>query len=286
MKLKDILRQPYPVNGDFLHHVRNAFLGGLIVFLFLRIFKPFGISQAPVSNVTIFTLGYGIITTLTILILLSVIFRIPGWLEEKTWTVGKNILLYCAIVFFIGLFNFLYTAWYFNFPLHIEGFITFQIFTATVTFFVASSMTMLRFNWAKRFYSVQATEINAEVEKHPVVSHHQLLKFVAENEKDFFEVRSEELLYVEAADNYCKFYYLKNGQLSTFLLRSSLSKVEKTAAFPELFRCHRTYLVNLRHVTRVSGNSQGCKLHLRHVSEIIPVSRRLGEELKERIVNR
>jgi DNA-binding LytR/AlgR family response regulator len=48
-----------------------------------------------------------------------------------------------------------------------------------------------------------------------------------------------------------------------------------------IYRCHKSYLVNLAKVNHVSGNAQGYKLHLKDVEDQIPVSRKLNEEIKE-----
>ena len=42
---------------------------------------------------------------------------------------------------------------------------------------------------------------------------------------------------------------------------------------PFIVRCHRAYLVNLRRVTKVDGNSQGCRLRLEGCADEVPVSR-------------
>lgn len=52
---------------------------------------------------------------------------------------------------------------------------------------------------------------------------------------------------------------------------------ENLAEFPEFYRCHRTYIVNLQKVKHISGNAQGYKLHLENIDTLIPVSRSLNE---------
>lgn len=62
------------------------------------------------------------------------------------------------------------------------------------------------------------------------------------------------------------------------MLRSTLRRMEDAlASWPQFFRCHRTYLVNLDKVAHVSGNAQGYRLHLEGLDDTIPVSRNLND---------
>ena len=94
----------------------------------------------------------------------------------------------------------------------------------------------------------------------------------------------DQLLYIAAADNYIKIHHLEQGQVKQTLLRSSLKKAAAALEEnPRLFRCHRTFLVNLDHVTEVSGNAQGYKLLLAHTGDWIPVSRSLHEAIRQKL---
>jgi DNA-binding LytR/AlgR family response regulator len=87
------------------------------------------------------------------------------------------------------------------------------------------------------------------------------------------------LLFIESSDNYCTVVYLENGQLVKPLLRSSLSRLESQIDMPHIVRCHRSYVVNLDRVERVTGNAQGYKLHLMGGQLQVPVARRYNDTL-------
>lgn len=55
---------------------------------------------------------------------------------------------------------------------------------------------------------------------------------------------------------------------------------------PFIIRCHRAFLVNIRMVVKVDGNSQGYKLNLEGCEEDVPVSRAYAKEVKALIENR
>jgi DNA-binding LytR/AlgR family response regulator len=50
-----------------------------------------------------------------------------------------------------------------------------------------------------------------------------------------------------------------------------------------IFKCHRSYLVNLQHIERIEGNLQGYKLFFENINFSIPVSKNLVNKLQELI---
>ena len=87
-------------------------------------------------------------------------------------------------------------------------------------------------------------------------------------------------MYKRQDDNYVTVVYQEtDGKLKKELLRSSLSKVESQIQFTYILRCHRSYMVKLQKVYKVSGNAQGYKLHLWQVAEPLPVSRGYAKQV-------
>lgn len=94
-----------------------------------------------------------------------------------------------------------------------------------------------------------------------------------------FQIPFESLILVEAADNYCKFYYLEKEALQTEMLRTKMKDVEEALeGVSGFFRCHRSYLVNGKMVTAITGPSQNQRLELAHGLEPVRVSRSFDPE--------
>ncbi len=94
-----------------------------------------------------------------------------------------------------------------------------------------------------------------------------------------FKIAASELVAVEAADNYCKFHHVKDGQRKTKVLRMTMKEAEEALQGAEHFyRCHRSFLVNGAMVEEVLGNSQAYRLKMRHLEEPVPVSRAFDVE--------
>ena len=108
--------------------------------------------------------------------------------------------------------------------------------------------------------------------------------------KEMLEIKAGDFLYAEAKGNYVKVGYRsdsdKEKKVTWRLLRATMKQAEEAvSACPFIIRCHRAFLVNIRMVVKVDGNSQGYKLNLEHCEEEIPVSRAYAKEVKALIEN-
>jgi len=105
-----------------------------------------------------------------------------------------------------------------------------------------------------------------------------------DNKSELLEIEPSNLLYLHAADNYTRIFFMNNGHIDSILFRGTLKKFEETLAEHDfLFRCHKTYLVNLLHVHLIKGNALGLKLYIMGVANPVPVSRNLNKEILERL---
>ncbi|MCI1648228.1 MAG: LytTR family transcriptional regulator DNA-binding domain-containing protein [Bacteroides sp.] len=102
--------------------------------------------------------------------------------------------------------------------------------------------------------------------------------------KEQLAIEADDLMYVEADGNYVKVVYRKADGVGRKLLRCTMKQAEGTVVdCPFIIRCHRAFLVNIRWVVKVDGNSQGFRLSLQGCEEEVPVSRAYTDEVKSRI---
>ena len=62
-------------------------------------------------------------------------------------------------------------------------------------------------------------------------------------------INIENILYAEAADNYVIIKYINNDKIVDFLLRTNLKKLSDDLRDTPIQRCHRSFMINLLHVT-------------------------------------
>ncbi|MDP2176033.1 MAG: LytTR family DNA-binding domain-containing protein [Bacteroidota bacterium] len=275
------LSQPYPLNESIKWRLLNSFLFGTFVFLFLFIFQPFELSKLP-YNILPIALGYGAVCFVMMAILnLGVCMSFPNCFSENSWTTKKEILWTILNVFLIGLANYI-----FSFLIKITAFtwenlFLFEAYTIAVAVFPLTISILLNQVRLNNKFEKQAQQLNEDIEE-------KQSKFIAEtvhNRKtigiDEFELMVDNFLYAKADDNYVTIYYINNETVSRKMLRNTLKNVYLLfTEHTEILKCHKSYIVNLNHVQRISGNAQGYKLHLKGTDEILPVSRTLNENIK------
>ncbi|WP_169731923.1 LytR/AlgR family response regulator transcription factor [Runella limosa] len=212
----------------------------------------------------------------------------PKIYHEKGWTVGSEILFVMGLILLIAICNFTNVVLQHSdkIPATAEGFGMMLLFTAIISFFPAVTFVWFRYYRLNHEYSrpakVMETELAEELQtanEETAIVHH-FLTLMAENGKDKVVLTPQNLCYIEADDNYVTVVSQEpSGKLKKELLRSSLSKVESQIQLTYIRRCHRSYMVNLQKVYKVSGNAQGYKLHLWQVAEPLPVSRGYAKQV-------
>ncbi|MEZ0541458.1 LytR/AlgR family response regulator transcription factor [Fibrella arboris] len=292
MSLLKLFRQPYPVPESAGNEwVIGAFVGG-----FLLLFQPFGIADWHTPDKVLKVLGFGAITTGVMILFDQGTRLLPRYFAEERWTVGREIAKILTLILCIAIANRLYMSWLMGWTMR-EGWLLSIGMTFLIGIFPTVGVVLVNYILQLRKYEQQAAHLvlHKHRDEAPVAAQTTApasnsplpgalpateLGLVAENEKDRLSLNREDLLAIESSDNYCTIFYRKKGQLTKELMRSSLSRLEKQLgdATP-MVRCHRSYVVNLDQVERVSGNAQGYKLHLLNGQLTVPVARKYNDTL-------
>ncbi len=98
--------------------------------------------------------------------------------------------------------------------------------------------------------------------------------FYDEKGKLKLSVINEDILYIEASDNYVSVYYLMNNKVSKYMIRNTLKQLEIKLSKIGFIRCHRSYLVNFNKVKVLKREKEGLFLVLNIEGELVlPVSK-------------
>lgn len=97
-------------------------------------------------------------------------------------------------------------------------------------------------------------------------------------------INPDNLIYIEAQDNYSNFVWISNNEISEKLMRITLKHVEEQIKNPHIIRCQRSFIINTKAGFTVLGNSNDYKLKSTHISKLIPVSRSKGKHIVAKIV--
>jgi DNA-binding LytR/AlgR family response regulator len=107
-----------------------------------------------------------------------------------------------------------------------------------------------------------------------------ILNFFDEKKELRLSVLSEQVFWIEAADNYIKIHYLNKGKLSAFMVRNTLKVVEESLANSSMVRCNRSTIVNFDRVKILRKEKEGILLGLDNENiPDIPVSKTYAEKV-------
>jgi hypothetical protein len=287
MKLKQILKEPYPLS-DFDSKLKTGAWFGLFVFLFLFVFRPFGIHSNSIFIILKITFGYGLITFLS-MIVGAVIFQfgIRRFIKIDDWDLGKELLISLLNVSFIGFFNVFYSSYCFGFIVDLNSILMFQFYTVVIGFFPTAFFIFLSFDKLNKRYISEASQlnINFKAEKFDL-KESEIISFKNDLKEDDFIIKSDDFVYAETADNYVFIYFLENNTLTKKVIRTTLTKIEEDCEkLNNIARTHRSFIVNLKYLEDFSGNAQGLKLKLKNSETLIPVSRKMVDDVKKKIAH-
>jgi DNA-binding LytR/AlgR family response regulator len=89
-----------------------------------------------------------------------------------------------------------------------------------------------------------------------------------------FSVKREDLLYLEAADNYVLIHYLDRDKQLKYMIRTTLKRIEEEFSEKNLVRCHRSFIINIDHVRTIRKEKEGLIISFESpVNITVPISK-------------
>lgn len=271
------LQTSYPY---YYNHRPRLLLGlGIISVLslvFLYLFEPFEVNVAEHkinSNAIIFLHSF---FPLPIAYAYFSILNLQHT-EEKHWTLGKEFFHLSGVLFCIGIGSFLlrdvvYTnpdnwSWRY-FGEEIRN--TFMVGVLLLLIVLPLNLERLIHKHATSLKKLPTTTPpQKSAATTPVVL---LVQNSVANEH--LELDISTFLFAKVESNYTEFHSYIDGSLQKNLLRITLKELEEQLQpFANIYKTHRSYLVNLYTITNISGNAQGYQLTLQHYPATVPVSR-------------
>jgi hypothetical protein len=270
----DFFKKPYRETASKRSKFLSILLFGLFIFLFLYLFKPFGLSQLKPVQQLFTSFGFGLITSFVLVVFN---FLIEPFVIKVNWTIGKNILWDLVVASSIGAANYVYISILFGIGFIFKYFI-FAIWTAILVGSIPVTVKyLLNFN---RKYKTVLKEA-AIPEENTFWEDEVIIR--AGNLKNEFRTNPKNIVYLCSNDNYVTIVTVKGSVQSKTTIRGTLKSAESELRRNNRFlRCHKCYIVNLDFVDRVTGHNQNMKIKLLLSETEIPVSRSRADLVNKR----
>ena len=276
----EFLRKPFPFNDDLKYNSKLIFFLSLGVLAFLYLFQPLDVSSMANKQKIYVVTGLGVITFLSLslnLLILPSLF--PKIFLKRIWNIKKEIIWNIWILSTISVGYFLYYK-----ALGIFD-IDFKMILGLILIAVIPITGLITVNQNRklRSYLNLAEGINRKLQENKSIEE-KLVHFQSDYVKDNLSIKVSFLLLIRAANNYIEVFWKEGEKIKNQMIRTSLSKAEELLHEHKfIFKCHRSFMVNVNYIDKIEGSIQGYKLFFENLDFSIPVSKNFAYKLKELI---
>ncbi len=283
------LKKPYPFPTAAIERLRSSVIISGFVFLFLWVFQPFELHAIEEHKFAII-LGYGVTCLVAMLAVnFTIPELIPAMFDEEDWNTGREILWVLVHISTVAFANAVYSDLVGVFELSTLSIFIFFVYTLIIGVFPVTGTIILNQIRLQKKYERASDLINSAAHSHasePHLRHSKstILSIPSESGQTELEIESKDFYFVKAEGNYVEIFFKREGEHKKLLMRNTMKNIDlMLTKHAELWRCHRSYIVNMQHIEKVSGNAQGYSLYINDSTHKVPVSRQLNEELKRRM---
>lgn len=285
----EFLNRPYPFSFQPSRRIKQIIPIGFCVFSFLVLIKPFGLGNNPDYILfSSYMVTFGGFAGLTTTVLIPLMF--PRYFNESIWTLKRNLVwtfwIHCifASIMFSALNIFLISKY------NVYTELTFRKYLWWVYIQLIIGVPLgIIVNLVNQFYLLKkhlkiADNINHSMIVYEKPNTETFMEFEIDNFKKM-RLEIEKIIYVEALGNYINIAYTSDVN-KKITIRDTITSIEQRIGNSEIiYKPHRSYLVNLKNIGTITGDSQGLKIHLKDSGKIIPVSRNKIKEFKMLVAN-
>ena len=280
-----IWNKPYPAMAEKKDNLLLSIAIGLFVFFFLMIFKPFKITEEGHDSVLMIA-GFGLVTTSIMLINFYLLNKVVDiYIPAENWKLKHTFYSSLWNISTIAIGNYFYMV--FTSDLENNFAELFAVLYYTLSIGVFPVLIILIYSEHKMLISNQkkAAKTTSIIENRSLKSLTKapakgVIELRADISSDDFILDSKALLFIKADGNYSTFVMENNREKKEIIKRISLKSVEEQIKnHSELIRCHRSYIIHIDRVKKVSGNARNINLHFDDSSLLVPVSRAKEKEV-------
>jgi hypothetical protein len=252
----------------------------ITILLILIVFSPFGMQNIKTFiERFIVAFGYSLISFLSWLIVLTVTRKFQPD-KIKLWVLLIFLFLVQSL---IGTLCTIYNNIIFQNPFYLEFFFYFQKVVHTTG--IIPGIMLFLFLETSYYDTISLQKKNLNTSSINLENDYHMIQIEDENPAKSISLPVNEIISISSIDNYLKVVTQKNREIQkSIVLRGTLRKVENNLSKDDrLIKCHRSHIVNLNWVQKISGNSLNKKLVMKIGNIEIPISRSKVDEVVSKL---
>ena len=271
------LKKPYKFNDDLKYNSKLIFFISIGVLVFLYLFQPLDVSLMNNKEKLYVVVGLGSITFLSLslnLLILPSLF--PGIFVKRIWNIKKEIIWNLWILTTISVGYYLYYKMLGIFDVDFKmilGLIIIAIIPIT-------GLITVNRNRILRSYVKISKGINKRLKENRF-KEEKLVHFESDYVNDNLSIKVNLLILIRAANNYIEVFWKEKDVVKSQMIRTSLKKAEDLLEeYKFIFKCHRSYMININFINKMEGNLKGYNLFFENINFTVPVSKNFAFQLK------
>jgi hypothetical protein len=276
-------RQSVP---DYLTTRKNTIIqiafAAIFTFIFIVTYRPFGYDNWY-GNIGDFKLLVGAAVVVLSGMIVIIISRLTMLVLKKNYEITLALYLWIILaeIFLLGVF---YTA--LEVVILKDQRSLFQLFlnavqNTSLILLIPYALTILFFAWKdiKRKFEQMVIQFRDPAELFiPIKDEKGVLRLT---------LKGINVLYLESDDNYVNVYYNDNEKIKSYMVRNSLKHLERNFRDYPIFRCHRSYSVNIKNVKMIRKAKKGYELLINSPTEIcLPVSKSYEKKILDHFTHK
>lgn len=269
--MRHVLEWKYPMARSGKEMGGYALMVAMLTYLFIACYQPFGTYNYSNPYKYALLAPYAAIA---FLIFLGGDMAVARLFRQWKW---KNEIAKITVLLFVcSFFNYLYSIWFINDAgFSVRALYYMVLFTYALGVPVCFLYFFVRYALLRPVAPALARN---ESDAYRKVAGSELA-IVPDSGDLPFSIAPADFLFAKSEGNYSLLYYRDGQAVHKKLVRLSLKKLEGQICDGPIWRCHRSYIVNMEMAIDKKGNAQGYKISMRHIEEPVPVSRGYADEL-------
>lgn len=274
-QIKNYLKEPYPYYYEKSDRLLLLLLFiAILSFLFSYFFEPFvvNINEHKISYFWILLIHA--FTPFPIAYLYFILLN-NSKKDTEIWTLGKEIFHLSMILLIIGITSFLIRDLIYTNPDNWSFKYFWEEIRNTFLIGILLLVVVLPINLERLINKHKASLKEITPINFDSTSHNLIISIKNSMSEDCFELKIKDFLFAKVESNYTEVYTFSTNKIHKTLIRVTLKDLEEQLKLVShnIFKTHRSYLVNLNKINSISGNAQGYELVLKNSSLKVPVSR-------------
>jgi len=278
----DFLNKSYPFNDNLKQNLKVIIGISLGLFLFILFFHPIELMTTDFNNKLLIIAGFGGITFFSLVLALIIAPAVlPGLFLSGKWNLKRDIVLNACIWAIISVASTFYVRYVGQTKITFYSvfIIVFLSLVPVAILIIVNRFEILKIKLQYALNLNKKPDKTANEENEPVE-----IEFVSENKSERFSLPRNKIILLRSADNYVEIFWEKENEIIKRLIRKTLINAEyQLKEYPNFVRCHRTCLINVDYVMKLTRNVQVQKIRLKYIDEEIPVSRQYVLKVREMI---